>query len=502
MKTVQEYIDETPVWSDGTKLTEVPLTSTQWFILILAAAGKFFEGMIVFITGVALPLIALEFNLASWQKGLVAAATLGGILVGATALGGLADQVGRKTMFCIEMNLFSLFLILTAVSPSFPLLVICLFGLGLALGCDYPTAHLIVSESTPSRLRGRLILATFGFQAVGALAGTLLGFSILSAKSDVADWRWMFAAVVVPAVLVAVGRLFIPESSHWLASKGHLQKAEKSLGHLLHRRPRYPHRFTLIPPNIATPDETAPWLDLFKRPYRRATILASIPWFLQDLSTYGIGIFTPTILAATLGTSIAHSHNLAGVIAGDLLAVKGAALIDVLLLVGIVAAFLLVDRVGRIRLQIWGFLGCAAGLAIAAASASIDGPTKTVIIFAGFMLFNFMTNLGPNAMTYVISGEVFPTRVRGAGAGLAASTGKIGAVLTAFLFPILLKDLGVGVILAGLVTASLLGALITRCFSIETNGINLETVGADPTSPPSSLEENATPRDPSANHHA
>ena len=58
------------------------------------------------------------------------------------------------------------------------------------------------------------------------------------------------------------------------------------------------------------------------------------------------------------------------------------------------------------------------------------------------MLFNFMTNLGPNAQTYLLAGEVFPTAIRGKGAGFAAAVGKIGAVTTAFLFPILLASIG------------------------------------------------------------
>jgi nitrate/nitrite transporter NarK len=86
-------------------------------------------------------------------------------------------------------------------------------------------------------------------------------------------------------------------------------------------------------------------------------------------------------------------------------------------------------------------------------SAGRDGsesiiPTSTKrhaflsLIFAGFMLFNFMTNLGPNAQTYLLTGEVFPTAIRGKGAGFAAAVGKIGAVTTAFLFPILLASIG------------------------------------------------------------
>ena len=62
--------------------------------------------------------------------------------------------------------------------------MICLFGIGLALGCDYPTAHMIISESIPSHSRGKLVLAAFGFQALGALAGTGVGYLVLSLRPD------------------------------------------------------------------------------------------------------------------------------------------------------------------------------------------------------------------------------------------------------------------------------------------------------------------------------
>jgi MFS transporter, putative metabolite transport protein len=162
-----------------------------------------------------------------------------------------------------------------------------------------------------------------------------------------------------------------------------------------------------------------------------------------------------------------------------MIAAKGAAFIDILLLIGIVGAVLLSDRVGRMRLQIFGFIGCALGLFIAAQSVRYDGGTKMMLIFAGFMLFNFMTNLGPNSQTYLIAGEVFPTAIRGIGAGFAASFAKIGACMTAFLFPILLADIGTAALLYLLVGASLLGALVTWLFRIETAGVSLEHIGVD-----------------------
>ncbi len=67
-KSVQEHIDELPMWADGTTLPSAPMTGMQWLIWALAAAGKFFEGYVVFMTGVALPLFEREFDIAPWTR--------------------------------------------------------------------------------------------------------------------------------------------------------------------------------------------------------------------------------------------------------------------------------------------------------------------------------------------------------------------------------------------------------------------------------------------------
>jgi MFS transporter, putative metabolite transport protein len=481
-KSIQAYIDEQPVWADGTPVDLTPMTAMQWRILILAAAGKFFEGFVVFIAGVALPLIAVEFNIGAAQHGLVSAASLFGILIGALFLGGLADRFGRKPMFIIEMVIFVVFLCVLVVVPSssghsFALLVFCLFGIGLALGCDYPTAHLMISESIPSNDRGKLVLGAFGFQALGVLIGTVVGYVILRNVPDIGAWRWMYATAILPALAVTVGRFFITESGHWLLSRGSVEEATRETEKLLARDPQYPREIRLIEHVKPHTAHHYGYRALFNPANRRATVFASIPWFLQDLGTYGIGIFTPTILAAALGHTAAHARNIADLIANDELAAKGAAFIDILLIVGIVCAILLADRLGRVRLQIFGFIGCAAGLVLASLSAYATGATQMALIFAGFMLFNFMTNLGPNAQTYLLAGEVFPTELRGTGAGFAAAVAKVGAVLTAFWFPILLKHIGTQTLLLVLVGTSLRGAVITWRFRIETTGVSMEKIG-------------------------
>ncbi|HWY80474.1 MAG TPA: MFS transporter [Roseiarcus sp.] len=124
----------------------------------------------------------------------------------------------------------------------------------------------------------------------------------------------------------------------------------------------------------------------------------------------------------------------------------------------------------------FGFLGCAVGLFLASLSANFGDGERLLLIFAGFMLFNFMTNLGPNSQTYLLAGEVFPTAIRGKGAGFAAAFAKIGAVMTAFLFPVMLDSVGTQILLYGLIVTSVLGAVVTWLFRIETTGVNLDTL--------------------------
>ena len=472
-KTVQAYIEEIPNWQDGSSLGKAPLSGMQWLVWSLATAGKFFEGLIVFMGGIALPLVSEQFSIDQTTKGFITAATLAGILIGALFLGGLADRFGRKPVFIGEMVLLLIGLLGASFSSSSELLIFWLFIMGLALGADYPTAHLVISESIPASIRGRLVLGAFSFQALGAVIGTAICAVVLSSKPELSTWRIFYLLPVIPVALVAWGRIFLPESSHWLLSKGHLTKAEKQLRKLLNRQD-----ISLLQLEIAEEGvvkyKSSKFGDLFQGKQLKSTILASLPWFLQDISTYGIGIFTPIIIAAAFGAE-AQEHNLSAVIHNDLLGAKGTALVDIGFLVGIAFAIWLSDKLGRIPLQIAGFIGCSLGLLIAAAG-NFNGANNIILIGVGFFLFQFMTNLGPNSQTYLIAGEVFPTKIRGVGAGFAAASGKVGAVITAFFFPALLSGFGADRLLPLLALTSLIGAWITWLYRVETKGVNLETI--------------------------
>jgi putative MFS transporter len=320
-------------------------------------------------------------------------------------------------------------------------------------------------------------VGAFAFQSVGAVAGTATGYLVLSALPEITAWRWMYASAIIPALLVTIARLYVVESANWLSARGKIDEAEKAAKKLLVRRPQYPADVKLAVHTGQSATNARPiqtFASLFNKANRRATMLASVPWFLQDIGTYGVGIFTPTFLAAAVGTNLDRPRSVVDLILNDIAAAKGAALISTLLTVGIVVAILLTDTVGRIALQVFGFLGCAAGLLLAALSLNFVGAPQILLMFSGFMLFNFMTSLGPTSQTYLLAGEVFPTTIRGRGAGFAASFAKVGAVTSAFLFPIIIETIGAQALLYGLIVAPILGAAATWLLRIETTGVSLD----------------------------
>ena len=221
---------------------------------------------------------------------------------------------------------------------------------------------MIISENIPSASRGRLVLGAFAFQAVGAMSGIAVGALVLVLDPDIDAWRWMYATALAPAVIITVGRFFIPESANWLIVRGAHEHAEKAVTRLLHRTPVYPQKVELTRHVVDEKSASKQsFFALFDAKNLRATIFSSAPWLFQDLGTYGIGVFTPTLIAAALGSGPDKIRSPADLIASGIHSAEAAALTTSLLIVGIIFAIALSDSLGRIRLQIFGFLGCAVG---------------------------------------------------------------------------------------------------------------------------------------------
>jgi hypothetical protein len=196
--------------------------------------------------------------------------------------------------------------------------------------------------------------------------------------------------------------------------------------------------------------------------WRKATVLTSVPWFLMDIATYAVGVFTPTIIAAILITNSA-AHSTQKDVATAITQTKGAAFVDLFLVVGFALAIWLIAKVGKVVLQVTGFIAMSAGLCVLALASSLStgGKGNIGLVFFGFAVFNIFMNMGPNSTTFVMPAEVFETKVRATGSGLAASAGKCGAALGLLIFPTMQSGLGLPTTLLFIAGGCVIGGVVT-----------------------------------------
>jgi MFS family permease len=325
----------------------------------------------------------------------------------------------------------------------------------------------------PSAKRGRWLAGAFSLQAAGILLGATVGVVILEAFPHVWSWRLLLGFGVVPAVIIMFLRRKVPESPRWLAQNGREQEAKEVADRLS------PVPVVVTPADTERTEEPPEGLQaiiqpqLFRRNMIRRTIFTAVPWFLMDIATYGVGIFTPTLLA-----EIVLKHADTTFIADNITSTKGTAALDVFLVIGFAIAILLIDRVGRIPLQVTGFAVMTIALAMLGTAEGLPGGggSHLALVIVGFALFNTFMNAGPNATTYTLPAEVFPSECRAAGHGFAAGSAKLGAALGVFLFPILQAAIGNSALLFIVAGCCGLGLVITVVFRIEPKGRSLEEI--------------------------
>lgn len=459
----------------GASLDEAPLSRLHARFWLLAGLGILLDGFDFFIIGVAKPLIEKDFGASDVEIGLVAAAAIVGAMIGAGLLGPLGDKIGRRRIFKYDLYLFVAFSVLCIVAWDVWSLIAFRFMLGIAIGLDYPIAASYLAEILPSRERGRLLVGAFSLQAAGILIGALVGVVLLGLLPEIGTWRLMLGFGVIPALVIIYLRRSVPESPRWLAQNGREEEAraigERLCGHPVAIAAEDRARGTAPPDGFKALFQPA----LFRRGMLRRTVFTSVPWFMMDIATYGVGIFTPTLLAA-----LALAGSDATFLADDIAATEGTAILDVFLVFGFAAAIALVDRLGRVPLQLVGFAVMALALCILATAELLEGggDAHLGMVIAGFALFNFFMNMGPNATTFALPAEVFPSEIRAAGHGFAAASAKLGAAIGVFGFPILLEEVGTSALLFAVAGCCVVGFAVTAALRIEPRGRSLEEVAS------------------------
>ena len=208
--------------------TRFPLNSA--FIFTFGALGGMLFGFDTGIISGASPLIESDFGLSVSQTGFITSSVLIGSCVGALSIGTLSDRFGRKKLLILSAILFLIGSGMCATATGFLMMVAARIILGLAVGAASALTPAYLAELAPKERRGSLstlfqLMITFGILLAYASNLGFLGHNI----AGVRDWRWMLGSALIPAALLLIGGILLPESPRYLVSKGDERNAFKVL---------------------------------------------------------------------------------------------------------------------------------------------------------------------------------------------------------------------------------------------------------------------------------
>ncbi|MFB9901579.1 sugar porter family MFS transporter [Cerasicoccus arenae] len=458
------------------------------FIILIssvAALGGFLFGYDSGCINGAIDALQVAFNASNLGSGFNVASMLLGCAVGAFMAGGLADKFGRRPTLFVSAILFGISAFGSGIAGGS--LVFIMFRLigGFAVGAASIISPAYISEIAPAAYRGRLSSLQQLAIVLGLFLAFLSNYLIAAAAGGASEtfwlgyeaWRWMFWVELIPVALFGLGLFLIPESPRYLVAVGRKEEAQVILGKISHPDDAA-NKVASIQKTVSS--ERKPKLsDIFKDGTKK---LHPIVWVglaiaaLQQLVGINVVFYYGAVLWKTAGFSEADALKI-NVIGG------------IINVVSTVVAIALVDKWGRKPLLLTGSAGMAIFLGVlavifgtanvdAAGDLQLSGSAGTVaLICANCYIIMFGISWGP--VMWVMLGEMFPNRIRGAALAVAGLSQWITNFAVTMTFPILLASIGLGGAYGLYAGFALISFFIVKAIVRETKGRTLEDMQAD-----------------------
>ena len=394
---------------------EAPINKGHFKMIITAGMGFFTDAYDLFIIGVVTAILSPLWHLSPYQIGLLNGASLLSAAFGAILFGALSDRFGRKKLYGSEIIIMVIGAIASACAGNFISLLIARTILGFGIGGDYPTSAVIAAEGANRKNRGFIVLLVFAMQALGLIVGPLIAALLLSLHipHDML-WRIMLGLGAVFSFYVYFLRRKLKESKRFLA----LENTPIEVGCAASYYAGYRSKKNAHARRKST----------LGKHYKKLIGTAG-SWFCLDIALYGNGVSSMLILNTLAPHASIFKHTLTAMLVFIAFAAPGYAL-----------SACLVDKIGRKHLQTIGFMMMTlCYLSIACLSNIAAHPAIFTLLFGLSFLF---INFGPNATTFLIPAEIFPTSIRASAHGFSAAMGKLGAFIGALSLPILSASLG------------------------------------------------------------
>ena len=435
-----------------------------WLSCLTAATCGLLFGLHAGIMAGAINFIRSEFNTTASMEGWIIGAMLAGAAIGALGASAISNALGRKRSLLLSGVLFFVGALLACMATTADMLITARALLGLAIGIESFVVPLYLSEVAPQHIRGTVIAS---FQLMITI-GILIAYLINMAFNNSGNWKWMLGVTMVPAALMIVGVLCLPESPRWQASRGAMDKAEATLKRLTGSDADTAREMKGI--RNALNAQTGPKvkggaLFLSNSNFRRCVLLGILIQAMQQFSGINAVIYyAPKIfeMANFQGTGTIVSTVAVGVV--NLLAT--------------IVAVAFADRWGRKPILYAGFAIMAISMAVLGLILHIGASTFMLQItaVAALLIFivGFAMSIGP--LAWALCAEIQPTQGRDFGLGCSTIANWVTNMLIGTYFLVLLSSIGGPATFALLAGANVLFFLLTFLLVPETKGVPLEEI--------------------------
>lgn len=405
------------------RMERIPLFSLHRKLVFVLGIGTFFDLFDIALGGLLGTILANLYHLNAFQTAAVIASGFFGMFVGAIALSIVSDYFGRRTLYLVDLLIYSLFSLATAFAPSVTWVIVFRFLAGIGLGATPALTDVYLSEMLPSRVRGRYTAWAYTFGLLGVPIAGLLSKVLVSTTFLIAGWRWLLVMGALGALIVWWMRRGLPESPRWFEIRQKTTDAEAAISAIEQAAMRELHLAELPPPalTVVEPPKRATLAESFSGIYAKRAIMLLIFQFFQSVGFYGFGSLAPIILTAkgfSVVNSLAYTAPIAlGYPLGSLLSVP------------------IVERMERK----WLIVGTA--LLMALFGLIFGFATSVPLIIASGFLFTVASQVFSNSY-HIYQAEIFPTRMRGTAVGIAYSLSRLSSGILPFVALPLLQTSG------------------------------------------------------------
>jgi sugar porter (SP) family MFS transporter len=506
-----------------------------YYCAIVVSFGAFILGLDAALISGTIRYVSADFGLTDMQIGAMVSAPGLAVLFALMGTGYVCNRIGRKKTLIGISFIYIFSAIASTFAPNYETLVIARFVGGLAF-TSLSVAAMYIGEIAPPALRGRLVAMVQISIVVGFSAAYFINYGLLqlsqSSTQWVIDiglvdhtWRWMLAIEIAPAIVWFALLFSIPKSPRWLVLRGHIEEAKEVL-HAFGKGPKVDEELVQIQDSLKGTDQNASFLTSFKYLFEKRVRLAVIIAFIFGVVQQVTGINAILFYAPTVFEQL-------GV--GTDAAFLNAVIVGVTGMVFTVLGVLLIDRIGRRPLAVWGLAWvtlslfvCFYGFGQATYSLSPEfvaqlysehqlqgldaligqvfhsdfefkaalinalgegtfrqhegsilqsaGTIPVAIIMTGIISFIMAFHMTIGPVLWVLFSELFPTHVRGIAIPTFAFISSMVSYFVQQFFPWLLTNLGASQIFLFYAISGLIGYLLILKFMPETKNKTIEEI--------------------------